>query len=87
MKKCFVVSPIGEEGSEIRRRADQVYKYIISPVCEECGFEAIRVDKINQSDSITQTIIDYLTSSELVIADITGHNPNAFYEMGYRTKK
>lgn len=84
MKKCFVVSPIGEEGSEIRKRADQVFKYIVSPVCEECGFEAIRVDKINQADSITQTIIDYLISSELVIADITGHNPNAFYEMGYR---
>ena len=49
--KCFVISPIGEEGSEIRKRADQVYKYIISPVCEECGFEAIRVDKVNQSDS------------------------------------
>lgn len=84
MKKCFVISPIGEEGSEIRKRADQVYKYIVSPVCEECGFEAIRVDKINQADSITQTIIDYLVTSELVIADITGHNPNAFYEMGYR---
>ena len=82
--KCFVISPIGEEGSEIRKRADQVYKYIISPVCEECGFEAIRVDKVNQSDSITQTIIDYIKESELVIADITGHNPNAFYEMGYR---
>lgn len=85
MRKCFVISPIGEEGSDIRKRADQVYKYIISPVCEECEFEAIRVDKVNQADSITQTIIDYLLESELVIADITGHNPNAFYEMGYRT--
>lgn len=84
MKKCFVVSPIGQEGSEVRKRADQVFKYIISPVCEEAGFEAIRVDKVNQADSITQTIIDYLINSELVIADITGHNPNAFYEMGYR---
>lgn len=84
MKKCFVVSPIGQEGSEVRKRADQVFKYIISPVCEEAGFEAIRVDKVNQADSITQTIIDYLVNSELVIADITGHNPNAFYEMGYR---
>ena len=82
--KCFVISPIGEEGTEIRKRADQVYKYIIFPVCEECGFEAIRVDKVNQADSITQTIIDYIKESELVIADITGHNPNAFYEMGYR---
>lgn len=84
MKKCFVISPIGDEGSDIRKRADQVFKYVISPVCEECKFEAIRVDKVNQADSITQTIIDYLLNSELVIADITGHNPNAFYEMGYR---
>ncbi len=84
MKKCFVVSPISQEGSEVRKRADQVFKYIISPVCEETGFEPIRVDQVNQADSITETIIDYLINSELVIADITGHNPNAFYEMGYR---
>lgn len=84
MKKCFVVSPIGSDESEIRKRADQVYKYIIAPVCDACGFEAVRVDQINQSDSITQTIIDMLVESDLVIADMTGHNPNAFYEMGYR---
>lgn len=84
MRKCFIVSPIGEDGSDVRKRADQVFKYIIAPVCDETGFEPIRVDKLNQPDSITQTIIEYLINSELVIADITGHNPNAFYEMGYR---
>lgn len=84
MRKCFVISPIGDDGSEARKRADQVFKYIIAPVCGEMEFEPIRVDKLNQSDVITQTIIDYLVKSELVIADITGHNPNAFYEMGFR---
>ena len=84
MKKCFVISPIGAENSEIRKRADQLFKYIIKPVCVECDFEAIRVDQINKSDSITQTIIDFIKSAELVIADMTGHNPNAFYEIGYR---
>ena len=84
MKTCFVVSPIGDAGSEIRNNADKLFKYIISPVCKKCGFEPIRVDQINDSDSITQTIIDKLLSSELVIADISGHNPNVFYEMGYR---
>jgi len=83
-KVCFVVSPIGADGSDIRKRADKVFKYIIAPVCEETGFDPIRVDQLNQPDSITQTIINYLLNSELVIADITGHNPNAFYEMGYR---
>ena len=84
MKTCFVVSPIGDVGSEIRINADKLFKYIISPVCKSCGFEPVRVDQINDSDSITQTIIDKLLSSELVIADISGHNPNVFYEMGYR---
>lgn len=84
MKTCFVVSPIGETDSEIRSNVDKLFKYIISPVCESCGFEPVRVDQINDSDSITQTIIDKLLSSELVIADISGHNPNVFFEMGYR---
>ena len=84
MKTCFVVSPIGETDSEIRSNADKLFKYIISPVCESCGFEPVRVDQINDSDSITQTIIDKLLSSELVIDDISGHNPNVFFEMGYR---
>ena len=84
MKTCFVVSPIGETDSEIRSNADKLFKYIISPVCESCGFEPVRVVQINDSDSITQTIIDKLLSSELVIADISGHNPNVFFEMGYR---
>lgn len=84
MKTCIVVSPIGETDSEIRSNADKLFKYIISPVCESCGFEPVRVDQINDSDSITQTIIDKLLSSELVIADISGHNPNVFFEMGYR---
>ena len=70
--------------SYVAADADKLFKYIISPVCKSCGFEPVRVDQINDSDSITQTIIDKLLSSELVIADISGHNPNVFYEMGYR---
>lgn len=86
MRKCFVVSPIGEEGSDTRNNADKLFKYIIKPVCDECDFEAIRVDKLNDANSITQTIIDHLENSELVIADISEHNPNVFFEMGYRTR-
>lgn len=85
VKKCFVVSAIGDEESEIRKVSDQVYKYIIQPVCVETGFEAVRVDMLNKADTITETIIDHLINSELVIADITSNNPNAFYEMGYRS--
>lgn len=83
-KTCFVVCPIGEEGSTIRKQSDQVLKYIIEPVCKEKGFEAIRVDKINNTDKIDSSIIEYLQTAELVIADLSEHNPNAFFELGYR---
>lgn len=85
MKKCFIVCPIGEEGTDICTNSDQLLKYILQPVCKECDFECIRVDELNDSDSITDTIIKYLTESDLVIADLSTHNPNAFFELGYRT--
>lgn len=84
MKKCFVVCPIGDENTPTRKRSDQLFDYIITPACKECNFEPIRVDKINGSDSITETILKYLNESDLVIADLTDHNPNAFFEIGYR---
>lgn len=86
MKQCFVVSPIGEEGSAIRSNADKLFKYILKPVCEKCDFEAIRVDQINDADSIMQTIIKHLEEADLVIADVSGCNPNVFYEIGYRAR-
>lgn len=85
MKKCFIISEIGEEGGAVRRRADQLFNHVLQPVCQECGFEAQRVDQMNVSDSITQTIMNQLKEAELVIADLTGHNPNVFFEIGYRT--
>ena len=86
MKTCFVISPIGEENSDTRINADKLFKHIIKPVCDACDFDPIRVDKLNDANSITQTIIEHLEKSELVIADITELNPNVFYEMGYRAR-
>lgn len=86
MRECFVVSPIGADDSDIRDKSNKLFKYIIKPVCEICDFKAIRIDQLNDTNSITQAIIEYLEEADLVIADISGHNPNVFYEMGYRTR-
>ena len=85
MKTCFIVCPIGNEGSETRKRSDTLLNYVLKPVCADCGFEAIRVDELNTGNSISQSIIDHLKTADLVIADLTDHNPNAFYELGFRT--
>ncbi len=84
MKSCFIVCPIGNEGSDARKRSDTLFKHVISPVCQECLFEPIRIDKENTNGFLTDEIITHLKTDDLVIADITDLNPNAFYEIGYR---
>lgn len=84
MKKCFLICPIGKDESETRKRSDKLLRHIIEPICSDLGYEVVRADLISGSDVITQTIIEHLTDSELVIADITNNNPNVFYELGYR---
>lgn len=85
MKNCFIICPIGTDGSETRKRSDTLFRHIIEPVCTTCSFTPIRVDKENTNNSLTDEIIDHITSDDLVIADLTESNPNAFYEIGYRS--
>ncbi|MEI3181010.1 MAG: nucleoside 2-deoxyribosyltransferase [Lachnospiraceae bacterium] len=84
MKKCFIVCPIGNENSDTRKRSDLLFKYVISPVCENTRFEPIRIDKESTNGSLTDEILQHLKQDDLVIADLTESNPNAFYEIGYR---
>lgn len=83
-KVCFVIAPIGEENSEIRKRSDQVLNYIIKPCCEKYSYDVLRADKISEPGLITTQIIEHIINDELVIADLTGKNPNVFYELAIR---
>src|SRR5262245_11520148 len=83
-KSCFVIAPIGKENSPERRRSDQVFKHIISPAAAACGYEAIRADNLSKPGLITSQIIEHLVTDQLVVADLTGHNPNVFYELAIR---
>lgn len=83
-KICFVISPIGEEDSETRKRSDQVLKHIIINAVEGLGYEVIRADKISEPGIITHQILQYIVDAPLVIADLTEHNPNVFYELALR---
>jgi len=83
-KHCFVISPIGDADTEIRKRSDQVLKYIISPAVEQCGYIAIRGDQMSEPGLITTQIIQHIVDDPLVMADLTGRNPNVFYELALR---
>lgn len=83
-KSCFVISPIGEAESEVRKRSDQVLKHIIRPAVESRGYAAVRADEIDKPGLITSQVIQHVVSDELVIADLTDRNPNVFYELAIR---
>ncbi|MEL7707991.1 hypothetical protein AAG590_02880 [Citromicrobium bathyomarinum] len=82
-KSCFVISPIGETGSATRKRADQIYKYLIEPVLGK-DWLVERADRIAEPGIITNQIIDRLANADLVIADLSERNPNVFYELAVR---
>jgi hypothetical protein len=83
---CFVIGPIGDVGSRTRRRSDWLLKRIIEPVFAEhfSDFLVERADTICTPGSIISQIIKRLHSAELVIADLSDNNPNAYYEIGIR---
>ena len=84
MKKIFFVTPIGDSNSNEHRDADFVMNTFISPVAEKLGYEVLRADLIQTVTDISDSIIEQLDNSDLVIADITNSNPNVMFELGYR---
>ena len=84
-KKCFVVSPIGETTSTTRVRADKVFRHVIQPAVTACGYATIvRSDMDPRPGMIGSQIINHLLDDDLVVADLTDHNPNVFYELAIR---
>lgn len=65
---CFIIGPIGGEGSKERTRSDNVQKYLIRPAVNRY-FDVIRADQLPQPGSITHQVIKLLYEADLVIAD------------------
>ncbi len=83
-KSCFVIAPIGEPDSEIRKHSDQVLQHIIRPAVEPLGYVSTRADEIDKPGIITSQVIQHIVDDDLVIADLTDRNPNVFYELALR---
>lgn len=81
---CFYITPIGEEGTEVRRHADMLLRHLIEPAFLEFEVKVIRADKIEKSGLISQQIFEHVVSAKFCVADLSFGNPNAFYELGIR---
>lgn len=84
-RKCFIITPIGELDSPIFRKAEGVIKSVIKPILIRNGFYDIKPSyEIMESGLIGNQIIDRIINDDLVVANLTGNNPNVMYELAVR---
>jgi len=79
--RCFVISPIGQPGSETREHADDVFECIIEPALKVTEVEGRRADHIKDVGQITKQMYNDILYSDFCIAVLHGFNPNVFYEL------
>ena len=60
-----------------------IYELGIKATAEKLMMRCERVDEIEFNDTILAEIYAGIQRADLIIADMTGRNPNVFYEVGY----
>jgi hypothetical protein len=86
-KRCFVVMGFGLKTDYATGRMldlNKSYRLLIKPVVESKGLECIRADEMLYSGTIDQPMYNELLHADVVIADLSTANVNAFYELGIR---
>ncbi|WP_156447524.1 nucleoside 2-deoxyribosyltransferase [Blastomonas sp. CCH1-A6] len=66
---------------------DDIYKLGIQQTCKEHSVLAERVDEQIYSETILERIYRQIDACDFIIADMSGRNPNVFYEVGYAHAK
>jgi hypothetical protein len=84
---CFVVMGFGKKTDFETGRVldlDKSYRNMIKPAVEAAGLQCIRADEIVHSGLIDVPMYEQLLNADVVVADLSTSNKNAFYELGVR---
>lgn len=84
-KECFFIAPIGDDDSEIRKRSDEVRDWIVKPAAEAASsLTTVRADDVGEPGQITAQAVQHCLKAKAAVADLTGGNPNVYYELSVR---
>lgn len=72
---CFVIMPFGDW-------FDDYYRDLYRPSIIKAGLEPKRSDDLCKPSQIVQDIWECTKKAKVLLADLTGKNPNVFYELG-----
>jgi hypothetical protein len=79
--RAFVAMPFGPNDLQI------IYEHFVKPVVRRCGFACRRGDEILGPNPIMKQVYDEIRKSDVVIAELTGQNPNVLHEIGIADAK
>lgn len=88
-KRCFVLMPSGnhQEYRGGKQESDFVYDGIIVPALRKVFGDDVavmrEVDNRNPG-AITRDLVQHIAEADICIVDVTGQNPNVFFELGIR---
>src|SRR4051794_25046064 len=84
--RVFVVMPFGTKKDADGRDIDfdAVYRDLIHQPLAAAGADVFRADIENRAGNILADMFQELLLADLVVADVTIDNPNAWYELGVR---
>jgi hypothetical protein len=82
--QCFIITPIGDINSDIYVKAMGLIDAVIRPVLKEFKFNAVAANHISSPGSINKQLLKAILEDKLVIANLTGLNPNVMYELAVR---
>lgn len=77
---AFVLMPFNKTFNDI-------YKFGIKETASQMGILAERVDEQIFQEGILERIYRQIESADIIVADMSGQNPNVFYEVGYAHAK
>ncbi len=72
---CFTIMPFGGW-------LDDYYLEVYVPAIRAAGLVPHRADDLFRPSTIVNDIWDYTKKARVLLADLTGKNPNVFYELG-----
>jgi hypothetical protein len=72
---CFVVMPFGAP-------FDERYHSVFAPAIVDAGLSPVRADSLFRPAPIVEDIWRLVRRAVAIVADLTGANPNVFYELG-----
>src|ERR1039458_8376835 len=83
---CFVLMPFGrkQDGNGRLIDYDPAYEQITARAGGAAGLEPIRADEEQVGGTIHKPMYERLMLCEFAVADVTGANPNVYYELGIR---